>query len=125
MRTTGRGIRQALTIVVLTAAAVTPAVAQDAGDAPASGRLDAWIHARILGLTPERFSGSDLGLEPMRASTGAGVSRWPKEPDGSSSFYLSTVGCRNDWLAPSRRSSRSREGVRSSAVPSRPAPAKR
>jgi len=120
-------IRGALAVVVLTSAtAVTRAVAQDAASPEVSGRLDASIRARALGLTPERFSGStDLGLDPMRASTGAGVSRWPKEPDGSSGFYLSTVGCYNDWPPRSRRSSRSREGLRSEAAPSRPAPATR
>jgi hypothetical protein len=107
-------------------ASVTSAVAQEPVDPTGTARLDAWIQARIMGVTAERFSGNDLGLDPMRASTGAGVSRWPKEPDGSSNFYLSTVGCRNDWLVPSsRRPSRAREGVRSSAGPSRPAPAGR
>jgi hypothetical protein len=126
MATMRHVVRTALVVALLAGAtAVTPATAQDTRGAEAYARIDAAIRARSLGLTEERFSGSDLSLEPMRAPTGAGVSRWPKEPDGSSGFYLSTVGCRNDWMSRSQRPARSRDGRRSEAAPSRPVPAKR
>jgi hypothetical protein len=126
MTTMGRLIRTALVVAALTGAtAATPAIAQDPGGPEAHARIDAAIRARTLGLIEERFSGSDLGLDPMRAPTGAGVSRWPKEPDGSSGFYLSTVGCYNDWMLRSQRPARSREGRHSQAAPSRSVPAKR
>lgn len=47
-------------------------------DAVVPGGLDLSIRARALGVAPEPQGAATLGLEPMRAPTGAGSMRWPQ-----------------------------------------------
>jgi hypothetical protein len=47
-------------------------------DAASSGGLDLSVRARALGVAPDPHAASSLGLEPMKAPTGAGSSHWPR-----------------------------------------------
>lgn len=57
--------------------AAPPAASPESDPAP-SGSLDLSIRARSLGLVPPESQGAAaLGLETMKAPTGAGTARWP------------------------------------------------
>jgi len=80
----GTAMRTMLAIFLL-AVAVPVAAAPGTEPAPllspevtAPGGLDLSIRARALGIAPEPPGGATLGLEPMKAPTGAGSTRWPR-----------------------------------------------
>lgn len=83
-----------------------PARAEDATTpAPAApereGGLDLSIRARALGIVPERYSdgAETLGLEPMRAPTGAGTTRMPQAASGREpGLYVGVVVCEPDGI---------------------------
>jgi hypothetical protein len=72
-------MRAALLLTMALGLAVPSALAAGQPDpAPvASGGLDLSIRSRGLGITAEPPTGTNLGVEPARARTGAGVTRWP------------------------------------------------
>ncbi|MBI2468953.1 MAG: hypothetical protein HYV62_14260, partial [Candidatus Rokubacteria bacterium] len=78
-----------------------PAHAQDATPPAATGGLDLSIRARALGIVPDAgTSGAGtLGLEPMRAPTGAGATRMPQAASGRErGVYVGVVVCDPDGV---------------------------
>ena len=87
----------------------TPARAQDAGSVPAdtapsaASSLELSIRARGLGFAPEVYtpgSAASLGLEPMRAPTGAGTIRMPRAaaPGERRGMYIGVTVCDPDGV---------------------------
>lgn len=83
-----------------------PARAEDAAAAAPmvperQGGLDLSIRARALGIVPERYNdgAETLGLEPMRAPTGAGTTRMPQATSGREpGLYVGVVVCEPDGV---------------------------
>jgi len=73
----------------------TPAHAEDAP--PTQGALDLSIRARALGIVPEAHSAGSLGLEAVKAPTGAGTTRMPQAVSGrESGAYIGVMVCEPD-----------------------------
>ncbi|HEV8306364.1 MAG TPA: hypothetical protein VGW35_01745 [Methylomirabilota bacterium] len=66
---------------------------------PASPGLDLSMRARALGVVPEPYSAATLGLEPMQAPTGAGITRTPRLASSrGSGVYISVIVCDADGV---------------------------
>lgn len=78
-----------------------PAHAQDATPPATTGGLDLSIRARALGIVPDAATSGagTLGLEPMRAPTGAGATRMPQAASGRErGVYVGVVVCDPDGV---------------------------
>ena len=77
-----------------------------ASQPPAPGGLDLSIRARALGIVPVPQPSDALGLEPMRAPTGAGTTRMPSATtELAPGVYLSVTpacGPEDDFRFPRR-----------------------
>jgi hypothetical protein len=71
-------MRRMLALLAVAGSLVVAAAAADDAAAQGAGGLDLSIRARSLGVVPEPTGeAAPLGLETMRAPTGAGSTRWP------------------------------------------------